>query len=1141
MPRRRRQLVGAVATAIALWNVPGLCTASARPELSPGGLERVAEVLEWLTALPRSGAEPRDLVSGAGSALWVLDPTRLQVHELKVVTRVFASQDEKPGLSARTVKRAVEAASVRILDLPRDLALDPSLGLPGPLVLRAADARTVWLLDGSTARLWRLQDGKWSTSRQVGEHLADVAILDATTLVAATPDHPTRAFALLDTDGVVTRRFGSRISPLAPVLGRPTNAWRLVPTGDGGLIAVHRHRALMRRYDDTGGLVWERVSDAPIVGALEHARRVAEADLESDPEGCCPGQAVVEFASFVLSFGETGYAVRYAAGTALDVFGTDGAWVGPLRFQPGGDSHEFAGGAVVEDLVVLADRQGVALFRIEDPLLAGRVVDPDGQPVADATIEVRRETGVESRVTSDAMGRFHLPVGDSQEAVQLTADAAGFLPSRHTGPLVRLLEGPLVLTPAAEVCVVATDHRTGQPVPGYALTVFRQLADASSVARGPATTHVINTPDGRACVTPNQGPPWRLEVEAEGYATYEMTMEASEEELAVELHPEAQLHVTVTRPPDEPVGGALVVVEQETDGRPSRVLADHAHALSDDHGTLTLRKLAAGEHRVLVEKPGFLPWTDTFTLEFGENSLRVELDPGAVVRARVISSRQAPVTGAEVEIRASGRLVAEAMACSTDRDGACTIRGVPAGTFEGLASAEGHGQARSRVVVPPGEELVVARFVLQDGIRLEGRVLGMDRYPDTRLQVLVTGPGTTPPRAPVSGDGRFAVNDAPVGLVDLVVLEDGTWSKLAQRSLVIVDDGSGVDRAEIELPPPVLLSGRISVGGEPCWACSVNATFLGAEAGAPDRATVAFDGHYELRLPLPGRYHLRVHDPDSTSTHAEVLDLLRDEHHDFRLGETSIRGLVIAHSGEPANGASIHVVDHIHGIAVSSTVADASGSFHLDSLAPGLVAVTACRDAACARELVDLRPGQVEELMIELPEEEALRVALVDALVGGSIQRARFLVVGSDGTLVHLGVRTASPEGVFDLPAAGVPPWTLVIDASGHALATRYGLRTDPHPQVLTVDPRPRNLTVEVDLEALTPCALQVTDAWGRPVALSGHLPPGPFSFAGPRALFGRLEPGSYVVVLVPCDGTSPTVAKPATLAPGATPVLRFP
>lgn len=1119
--------------------LPALGAAATPVEIAPGDLGHVAQAHGWPATLAQPEGYPHDVVDAAGDSLWVLDPADSRILRLIVTTRDTLDDHSGTDGTTRAVATQTSVKPGFAVDLPPGLSESIATGRCS-LVLRSAGPDAAWLLDRPTARLWHFHDGAWSEPRPLGQHVADFEILDASRLIASTPDHPTRAFAVLDHHGSVVRRLGARIPPLIPELGRATNSWRLGAAPRGGFVAAHQHRPLLRRYDPAGELVWERTVDSPNVVPLERALREAEIEIQEDPEFCCPGNAVIPMATFVMPLGASGFGVRYGTSSVIDLFDLKGSWRGPLRVDQRGGSSAVAGAAATGGIVALADDEGISLFRMVRHLIAGRVVDPGGLGVPDATIEISLGDQVAHRVAADLAGRFHLPAEHRDHVVKLTVAADGFLTRQVTGPLGILLAQAIDLEPSGEICVSVEDHETERPVPEFTVVVARHQTDASSVTRGASTSQSIRDPDGHGCVQPRHGPPWRLAVNADGYAAVEHIVDQLDETLEVTLRPEATLQVSISEPPDEPVAGASVLAEEVSQTRAARVLSEHQQGFSDDLGRLTLRKLAAGEHTVRVEKAGYLPWVGEVTLETGDNPLSIEMDPGAVVRAEVVSNQDRPITGAEVVIRPSGRTVSTRLACTTGSDGRCEVRGVPDGSFQALASAEQHGQARQRVVVPPDLSEVPARFVLQRGVRLEGRVVGTDRYPNTRFEVLVTSPGTTPPKVPVHRDGSFAVDDAPVGSVDLVVLEQGSWSKFAQKRFLIENDGDGADRVEIQLPPPVKLSGRISVEGERCWACTLTASYLGAEAGAPERSTTAFNGQYELLVAIRGRYHVRVQDPDSGSSHAEVLDLVHDESRDFDLGEAFIRGSVVTHLGEAADDAEIQVLAQGRGLVIASTTAAMDGSFRMDSVAPGMVTVTACRGASCAQESVEIRPNAREEVFLELPDEESLSIALVDGIVGSPIQRARFLIVDSTGAAVHLGLRSADPGGVFVLPAVGVPPWTLVVDASGHAVATRFELRPDPHPSTVTLDPRPRSFTVEFDTNLMESCAIQVAGQVGRPIALTGSMPPGAVPFSGPRGMFGRLEPGAYTVTVIPCDGGLP-VTKSATLAPGNSPELVFP
>lgn len=148
------------------------------------------------------------------------------------------------------------------------------------------------------------------------------------------------------------------------------------------------------------------------------------------------------------------------------------------------------------------------------------------------------------------------------------------------------------------------------------------------------------------------------------------------------------------------------------------------------------------------------------------------------------------------------------------------------------------------------------------------------------------------------------------------------------------------------------------------------------------------------------------------------------------------------------------------------------------------------------------------------------------------------MVQAADGSHVLHSALAAMTDGRLAVPAAGPPPYSVVVKARGYAYKTLHGLTAGgPIAGLVGLAPAGRSFVVEV-AEGLAPCALELRDQRGQPVGLSTFVPIGAVLFGASKALFNEIEPGTYVAVLTTCDGQR--LSEAVHLAAGNVPTVRF-
>jgi hypothetical protein len=1036
------------------------------------------------------------------------------------------------GLQRRDARQAAGHPEPWLDSLPAGL-LEATSGDKPPAMSLALDAAgRPWLSVPARRLLWRHQPGAGWLAIEIGFDFASITPLAGGLLVAATPEDPEASFVLLDHDGRIRRRLARRLTPPDPALAPEANRWSVAATPDGGFLAFHQYRALLRRFHD-GRLVDQEVA-TPGLADLEQRRLEAEQGLASlSPEARRTAE-LPRFAGPVFPGSEL-LGVSMAE-QQLELFRWDGTWIGTRPLALAADQVPLAGWIASEQEAVLLFPSGPRKFSWQAAeSLRGRVVSHNDQPVRDA--RVRFEPGptpsIEAHSAPD--GSFVLSGARRTDGGRLTVSATGFLEVVQHGVLGELLAQPLVLVPQPELCLVVANH-LGSPIPNYRVEISairREGKTTRSVSGG--REEISGAADGRSCRRLRVTPPFLLWVGAEGHASQELevprtTVEAGED-VSVELGPESRLHLVVSTERDEgrrePLAEVRLMLFGPGVGRLAKVLPDDRTAVSDEEGRAAFRGLAAGEYRLRAEASGMRPAEVDLALAEAEDAEHdITLRAGARVHFLVHEGGSgAPVPHVEVEVLPVGAR------CETDFAGRCTVEGLEAGRHRVRAASEQFLAQETRFAVARGEELTLPLEVRR-GIRLTGEVLGVARYRSHGgLEVMVDAAGYAARRDRLDASGRFLVDSVPAGLVRVWVSAAGSQASLTSKEL----DLQGPDEAHVvlELPEPVALSGRVHRAGVGCGGCEVQVRRLGADVDAvPQRLSVALDGTFHAELTSRGTHEVEARDPASGGRRSELVEVDGAVEVELALGGHTLAGVVRGpRDPEGLGAAQLSLIDLEADRLVATTSSGPGGRFEITEVGPGRYRLVATAERASAAEEVDVRSDRLD-LELRLEETTGRRLRLVDAASGEPLTDARFQLVGGSGRALPLAAR-ADPSGTYLLPDPG-EPLVAVVAAAGGVVKAIYGLSPDAELTVPLHRPG-RAFFVETARQG---CLLTVLDASGRPAALDVTAPLGPVRLGLESSLFNGLEPGSYEARWECPDGTQGQQA--ILLQPGSIPTVRF-
>ncbi len=495
-------------------------------------------------------------------------------------------------------------------------------------------------------------------------------------------------------------------------------------------------------------------------------------------------------------------------------------WIEAEGFAPGQERFEIA--AARRDLQV-----DVQLER--GRAVGGIVVDARGEPVEDAYLSAKRNTGlalsgaswdyIDRSTRTDAQGRFSLaalPV----EPLQLEVYGRGILRADHELDL-ETSDVRIVVSRAAKIAGQVVDDATGEPVTAFRIRIVEGGGGygASWAREG----HSFRSAEGLWDTDSENlepGSTWGVQAWAEGYAPARLSG------LAAELAPDPRAHVIrLTR------GGTVTGrVVQESDGQPigdaqvlmfedartlsrfrhdpfgaveDRTGADGAFALEHvPSGSVRLAVLLPGERPAVIDGPFELP-------ELGRVERTILIGSGASVHGRVIGLDGATLVTAEVSL---SQLGVDATAGRPD-----TRRGSTDGDgrfrFEHLAT--GRYLVQAHVPDPGGWSFSAARFVevgkgeehvLDLRPAGEATIRGtVDATPPvadgTRVMLrLLADGGDTPTLQGRVLAGRFEVRGLAAGRYAVTVVEVNRGVRTGSAEVRVADGGEAEVALTVKAP-----------------------------------------------------------------------------------------------------------------------------------------------------------------------------------------------------------------------------------------------------------------------------------------------------------------------------------------------------
>ncbi|MEM7588101.1 MAG: carboxypeptidase-like regulatory domain-containing protein, partial [Acidobacteriota bacterium] len=680
------------------------------------------------------------------------------------------------------------------------------------------------------------------------------------------------------------------------------------------------------------------------------------------------------------------------------------------------------------------------------PVYVGRVLDPSGQALPDAEVDLlldeaadQRDSPNDHNALGSRVGRegfFRIAATASRRPHRLQIHQLGYRPVTVTAPPLIPGQSPplltLVLEPELQAFGTVLD--TGErPIEGAEVRIIPEAPISGRDTTKPERWSATTDSEGSFTLQALQPGSVSLTVLAEGYAALEIpgiTVDAERRPVdlgTVLLEPGLWRDGWVVDTREQPIEG--VRVSWST----TAAASDRGETKTDGAGAFRLADLAPSALLELrLEHPSFQSaiYSD---LAPGGEPLVLTLIDAAGLNGTVLDPDRQPVTGADVSLAPAAIHGATTPSAVTDHDGAFAFDSLVPGTYLVSVRSSAGALAPTRVELTAGVKDAL-ELILQPAATLSGAVRSGVGEPVEGAEIVVelmAGSRAEPgaerlgwgrEQAQSNAAGRFAMPGLTAGSYALVVrhpeyqpLEQTLeLDPLAAGELELI-----LERRSQRYP----VRGRVSddtgrgVGG-------VNLRLL-ADGRRPLEATTSFaDGSFELMAPQIGSYTVRAEHERYAVVTSPPLEL----------GPQGLDGVVIElHGGATVSGVihgptleelgQIQVVAERLGEPTRAGVLRPDGSYRVTGLSPGSWTLRAAGPRQRAAEQIEIHhPGDSVHLDLDLTGGLRLSGSVVagDQPVAGALLT---VLCPADGFLAS---SRSDPSGRFRVD--GLPADTCQLD-----------------------------------------------------------------------------------------------------------------
>lgn len=512
--------------------------------------------------------------------------------------------------------------------------------------------------------------------------------------------------------------------------------------------------------------------------------------------------------------------------------------------------------------------------------ILGVVSDPEGLPVADATVEVRRfgpDRDQERSTTTGLDGTFRL-TGLPHDLVDLSVHAEGFAPLTLRGARPDTGEPILIELQKGATLSGRVVNDNGNAAAGASVTL---LPDTETLIRvGTAfgrDAYKQTGSDGRFRFENVGAGTWSLEADdGDARARLDAIELTTGTERVVELQLDAwnRLTVIVTTFQGEPLSEAAILV------RPDSTLYSSDFGTTDTSGRARIG-ITPGPATVLTRHEKYQDDMRDVVLEPGSNELTVQLGPGGIIAGTVRSADGTPLAAATVEAHPEDdldtavryRRYNDSAQTMSNRQGQFRIAGLEPGRYFLVGRAPGFAaDGPDQAFDIDGQSVDGADIVLRPGGSIVGIVSGLNSTELSQVRIEASQQARWQTTAPDT-EGNFALKDLAAGEWKVVARKSESSAGRAVERIVTLGPGSSEALVELPFETGLRLSGQVFVAGEPMISGSLVAV-------PPDDGEVQWTdtdhlGRFEMSGLQPGPYDLRIQEMNGSTEHRSI-DLQSD-------------------------------------------------------------------------------------------------------------------------------------------------------------------------------------------------------------------------------------------------------------------------
>jgi len=479
-------------------------------------------------------------------------------------------------------------------------------------------------------------------------------------------------------------------------------------------------------------------------------------------------------------------------------------------------------------------------------------------------------------------------------------------------------------------------------------------------------------------------------------------------------------------------------------------------ATTDFNGRYRFGGLSPGAATIDIDAQGLVPVDDAALTVSGSepNTRDFTLSTGGMITGRVVSPSGAPVPGAELVARLVGGSDFS-QTITAGFDGRFRIGGLPAGSYEVIATADGLAAGlREQVLVGNATTTPIADLALTVGGRVFGTITDArtgQPIPGAQFQHAALGQQEAPILANVSG--AYSAPNLAAGTFTTLITAPG----FIPRSVELTLDAGENERYDVALRPLGAIDGVVRAAGTP--AAGLELTLLQIAPGLPQEQFTVVSGRsggFSFSGLPDGQYVLSFASAGATvSRQVFTLDSADNTHTtDLNLGGASVSGILRAADGTPLSGQPVSIF--VGGEEIDTTTTSAQGHYHFLVFQSGPVDLIAANAAVgIASTLgVNVTVGERSTAPAIVAGSAGLTIN-VTAQTGGAAIGEALIVVRSTLPALHGAefIAVTDASGKLILPALGPGEYKVAVSKDGFAFEQ----------QTITVGPTSSTLDLMLD------------------------------------------------------------------------------